>query len=213
MDFKIKMIRIKDHEVSEKYANYCAKSWTDNGFDVEFYDAVTPATLDDQKGVMFGRKGRPIRNLTRTERACYYSQFNLWRECARTNTPYLILEHDAYLEKPEVIKFRPEFTVQYFGQHAMEAVMYHPDFAKDLVLQHQKQSVVGPMNTVDNLVGYNAKPQARHAWPHARFLGPQAPVRSVIDPTIGTTVMHHNLTHQRVTEEGEADLFKVVRIR
>lgn len=209
MIFKTRMIRIKDNEVSEKYANFCAKSWF--GFELRFQDAVTPETLDSQSGLTFGPRGNG-RELTDTEKACLYSQYNLWKKCAVENVPILVLEHDAFLEKPDVIQFNPNLMVQFFGQHSMEAVMYHPEFCRRLIKYCNEYPVSGPMLLVDSLLGYfNAAKQSRHALPHARYQGKRAPVKSVIDPDIGTTVDHEGSTADRL-ESGDADLFKIVKL-
>ena len=209
MIFKTRMIRVKGNEVSEKYANYCAKSWF--GFDFRFHDAITPETLHEQTGLKFGKRANG-RELTDTEKACLYSQYNLWKKCAIENVPILVLEHDAYLEKPEAIEFNPHLYVQFFGQHSMEAVMYHPDFAKILIHHCSKHEVSGPMRLVDEILGYfNKGAQSRHALPHARFQGKLAPVKSVIDPNIGTTVNHEGSTVDRL-KLGDADLFKIVKL-
>lgn len=216
-DFKIYMIRIKGHEVSEKYANYCVKSWTDAGFDVEFYDAVTPQTLHLQEGVIFGRKGNPMRYLTDTEKACYYSQWNLWKQCAEEGVPYLILEHDAWLEKPSWINFIDHFNVQYLGEHAMEAVMFHPKFCEILMQRTKKQSTCGPMNFVHQALGLIGMGH-QFSLPHAFCAGPHAPVRSVIDLELGTTVEHPNYggkvtsTLDQLANGENHHKFKIVRL-
>lgn len=208
MIFKTIMIRVKDDPVSEAYANYCSKSW--EGFELKFYDAITPETLDDQRGLTFGRRANG-RGLTGTERACFYSQYNLWRKCAVENRPILILEHDAWLRNPSAIQFNPHLEVQFFGQHAMEAVMFHPRFAKRIVNYCSKNEVSGPMQLVDQLVGYfNKGQQSRFALPHARYMGPLAPVQSVIDPKIGTTVNHRGTTADRL--KNDRDLFKIADV-
>ena len=208
MIFKTRMIRIKDNEVSEKYANYCAKSWF--GFDLRFSDAVTPETLYKQSGLTFGVRGNG-RELTDTEKACLYSQYNLWKKCAVENVPILVLEHDAFLYKTtEAIQFNPHLMVQFFGQHSMEAVMYHPDFAKLLINYCSKNKISGPMQLVDQLLGYfNMGTQSRHGLPHARYQGKLAPVKSIIDPNIGTTVDHEGSTLDRL-KTGDSDLFYIV---
>ena len=209
MIFKTRMIRIKGNEVSEKYANFCGKSWF--GFDLRFYDAVTPETLDSQSGLTFGKRVSG-RELTDTEKACLYSQYNLWKKCAVENVPILVLEHDAFLEKPDVIQYNPNLMVQFFGQHSMEAVMYHPHFCRRLIRYCDRNPVSGPMMLVDGLVGYFRQgKQSRYCLPHARYQGKLAPVKSVIDPNIGTTVDHDGSTLDRL-ESGDADLFKIVKL-
>jgi len=209
MIFKTRMIRIKDNEISEKYAEYCKGSW--DGFDLRFYDAVTPKTLHEQSGLTFGKRGNG-RDLTNTEKACLYSQYNLWKKGALENVPILVLEHDAFLEQPSAIEFNPHLMVQFFGQHSMEAVMYHPSFCRLLINYCNSNPVSGPMNLVDELLGFFKKgTQSRHALPHARYQGKLAPVKSVIDPNVGTTVDHFGSTLDRL-ESGDADLFKLVSL-
>ena len=209
MIFKTRMIRIRGNEVSEKYAKYCSRSWF--GFDLRYSDAVTPETLHEQSGITFGVRGNG-RELTDTEKACFYSQYNLWKKCAMERLPILVLEHDAWLDRSNVIEFNPNLFVQFFGQHSMEAVMYHPKFCEILVDYCDNNAVSGPMQLVDNLLGYFKKgTQSRHALPHARYQGKLAPVKSVIDPNVGTTVDHKGSTLDRI-KTGDADLFKLITL-
>lgn len=67
----------------------------------EFFDAVTPK--DALKHVhhyndneFFLNSGR---SATEAEIACYASHLALWRQCAKQNQPYLILEDDALLDE------------------------------------------------------------------------------------------------------------------
>ena len=215
MDFKTIMIRMKGDPVSEAYASYCAESW--RGFDLRFYNAITPERLTKRdlgtayNKVKFGTRGNG-RKLTETEAACFFSQYFLWMKSAVENIPILVLEHDAYLVKPEFIKFDPRFEVTFYGQHSMEAVMYNPVFAKRLIRHIHQNRVTGPMNLVDQLLGFfNKGTQSRHALPHARFIGQGAPVKSVIDPNIGTSVDHDGSTADRLKKD--ADLFKIVNLK
>jgi hypothetical protein len=208
MEFKTRMIRIKGNDVSEKYAKYCNRSWV--GFDLRYYDAVTPETLHEQSGLTFGTRGNG-RELTDTEKACFYSQYNLWKKCAIERVPILVLEHDAYLRKPSAIKYNPHLLVQFFGQHSMEAVMYHPNMCARLLKYCANNEVTGPMNLVDKLLGYfRIGQQSRYGLPHARYQGRFAPVRSVIDPDLGTTVDHDGSTLDRLAK-GDGDLFDIVK--
>jgi hypothetical protein len=209
-NFKVRMIRVKGNETSEAYASYCAESWRKHNFNFRFYDAITPATVDAQSGLTFGKKGR--RDLTPTEKACFYSQYNLWKKCAIENVPILVLEHDAYLENADAIQFNPHLEVQYFGQHAMEAVMFHPKFARRLMDYTKTHSVIGPMATVDLLLGFfNVNAQSRYGIPHSRFQGKHAPVRSVFDPNLGNTIDHNSSLLERVNN-GDGDLFKIINL-
>lgn len=213
-DFVIKMIRIKDHPVSEAYANHCVTSWKDAGFDIQLYDAVTPATVSKQDSIPF-KWSRPV---TETEKACFLSQYNLWKECYEEDKPYLILEHDAYLINPRPIKYEPDLMLQYFGQHSMEAVMFHPEFAEMLLKRiYENGSTSGPMGLVESTLGFSSRNilQSTKCLPHARYIGPRAPVRSVLDPNLGNTVEHHTPDATDVVKQaikGNNDLFKIVSL-
>lgn len=207
MIFKTIMIRMSQDSTSMKYSNICARTW--EGFNLRYYEAVTPDTLSEQSGLTFGKRGNG-KELTDTEKACFYSQYNLWKKCFTEQIPLLILEHDAYLMKPSVINFNNNLEVQFFGQHAMEAVMFHPRFCQRLLKHVEKNEVTGPMTLVDGLLGYfNVKEQSRYGIPHARYMGKSAPVHSVIDPKLGTTVQHPSgTTRDRLKKD--ADLFRLV---
>ena len=203
------MIRIKGNDISEKYAEYCSQSWA--GFNLRYFNAITPDKLSQQSGLTFGKRGNGV-ELTDTEKACFYSQYHLWKKCFTEQKPILILEHDAWLKKPEVINYNPSLQVQFFGQHAMEAVMFHPDFCERILNHVSKNPVSGPMTLVDGLLGYfNRGEQSRYGIPHARYMGKFAPVHSVIDPKLGTTVDHPSgTTVDRLQKD--RDLFRVQEI-
>ena len=197
------MIRDPNNPVSKAYSEFCEPSWY--GFDLQFYDAVIPDTLYKQKGILFGTKSNG-RYPSDTEKACFYSQFNLWKQSALENKPVLILEHDALLKKPHYIHFNPNLAVQYFGQHAMEAVMYHPKFCNALVTEAgRKPMKTGPMGFVDHMLCYTRTKQSRYGMPHARYQGRSAPVKSVIDPNIGNTIKHDTDIKERL--KVDHDLF------
>lgn len=209
MIFKTVMIRDLNNPVSVAYSRFCSPSWY--GFDLQFYDAVTPANLHEQRGINFKIK-RSGRDHSDTEKACFYSQYNLWKKCALENIPYLILEHDAYLKRPECIHFNSSLKVQFLGQHAMEAVMYHPEFCRTLVINAGKKDIsYGPMAFVDNELCYSKAHQSRYGIPHARYQGPQSPVKSVVDPNIGNTINHDTNLKERLKEDG--DLFYQVDLK
>jgi len=96
MDYKIYMIRMKDHPVSQLYYNLVADSWKD--YNVISFDATTPKDLIYKNQLRFSKKGK--RDFTATEMAVWYSHFNLWCKCIALKTPILILEHDSKLVKP-----------------------------------------------------------------------------------------------------------------
>jgi len=216
-DFDIWMIRVKGDEKSETYAKYCAKSWTDAGFEVNFFDAVTPDTLRWGGHLNFDKSHKPA------EKACFISQYLLWKKCYEENRPILVLEHDAYLENPEMIIYNPGFAMQYFGQHCMEAVLYNPWWAKEMLfLAETIKDLTGPFAMVEHFLGIPTagavkskryRLLSKHGFPHARFLGPRAPVKHVIIPELGTSLEHkRGTTADRINTE-QAELFKIVPLK
>lgn len=216
-NFKIIMIVVKDNELSEGYHECARHSW--RGMGITRFDAITPETLpetEEKYKLKFTKKG-----ITLTEKACFYSQYILWRKCALENHPILVLEHDAWLVDPRPIEYNPYMMVQFYGQHAMEAVLYHPTFAKMLVSRITENFVEGlgnrvvesgPMATVDGLLGYTKMHrQSKFALPHVRMLGKLSPVKSLIDPERGTSVNHQvGYTVKRLMVEKDRELFKLV---
>lgn len=89
---QIRMIRIKEHPVSEMYARICKKSWDDLNYNVKYFDAVTPKDLVYRKEILF-KEGK----FSDTEKAVWYSHFDLWKICASSGETMIILEHDSYL--------------------------------------------------------------------------------------------------------------------
>lgn len=212
-DFDIWMIRIKGDELSEIYAKYCAKSWTDAGFKVNFFDAVTPDTLDERGGHINFHKSR-----CGGESSCFVSQYLLWKKCYEENRPILVLEHDAYLTNPEAIIYNPSLAMQYFGQHCMEAVLYNPWWARRMcTITETSENLRGPFGMVEHALGIPASGHSRYKLlskygiAHARFFGPKAPVKHVIIPELGTSSVRTNghKTSDRLQSDHK-DLFKIV---
>lgn len=91
------MITIKDHVVSNYYKTMCITSWEEY-FNCHIFDAVTPETLPDQGGVIpFAPRKFNGNIFSKTERACFYSHFNLWKKCFEENLPLIVVEHDITL--------------------------------------------------------------------------------------------------------------------
>jgi hypothetical protein len=100
-DPAIWMIRIKDNKASEAYSSLCLNSWKNAKLTVNMFDAITPETMPEDGPLNFGIK-RSVsgkRPFTETEKAVWYSHFNLWKDCTRKSNPMLVIEHDAMLLK------------------------------------------------------------------------------------------------------------------
>lgn len=99
-DYKVWMIQMKDHPVSQMYVRTVLPSWKKHGVEVNLHEATTPKDLIYRNILQFGPKvvGR-TKEFTSTEKAVWYSHFDLWCECVRSG-PVLIIEHDSLLRKP-----------------------------------------------------------------------------------------------------------------
>lgn len=211
-DFDIWMIRVKGNEISETYADICSKTWTDAGFEINFFDAVTPERVKDFPQVQWKELPNEV------EKACLLSQYSLWKQCAETNRPTLVLEHDAYLKKPEYIQYNPYVECTYFGQHCMEAVLFRPSWAKFLceVVEGPSKVNSGPFAICEHFLGMaggtRTKKQSKYHRPHLRYLGPEAPVRHAIIPKFGSMILHGEKGEKQTSKrlEYEAELFEII---
>jgi GR25 family glycosyltransferase involved in LPS biosynthesis len=91
------MISITGHPVSEMYKREVLPSW--KGYEVKQFEAVTPKDLVYKTKLDFGVKSSNYkREFTATEKAVWYSHFELWIKCINQG-PLLVLEHDSKLVK------------------------------------------------------------------------------------------------------------------
>ena len=99
------MIVIPDNPISMYYRGRVESSWTDRGFKIEYFSAVTPETIKDQpRQLHFKTKDYPnprrAREFTETEKAVWYSHRNVWGVARRKKSPVIVIEHDTMLLKP-----------------------------------------------------------------------------------------------------------------
>lgn len=95
------MIAISDHPISQMYVREVEKSWKDRGITPKMHEATTPKDLVYRNQLTFDikRGGREKRPFTSTEKAVWYSHFDLWCKCVREGS-LIIVEHDSKLMKP-----------------------------------------------------------------------------------------------------------------
>lgn len=92
-----KVITLMNMPESVKVAKRCINTGNAYGVQVQHFNAVTPKTVDklvyehDIDTRFFREKWSRYKNAL----SAFMSHFSLWRECYITQTPYLILEHDA----------------------------------------------------------------------------------------------------------------------
>lgn len=86
------------HPISEMYKREVLPSW--KNYNVTQYEAITPKDLVYKNKLDFGTKtvGKK-REFTSTEKAVWYSHYELWCKCIREG-PLIVIEHDSKLVKP-----------------------------------------------------------------------------------------------------------------
>lgn len=98
------MIVMPNDPVSMYYRGRVETSWTDRGFNIEYFNAVTPETMHEEKQLNFALKTRPslrrAREFTDTEKAVWYSHRALWKIARRKQSPIIVIEHDTLLIQP-----------------------------------------------------------------------------------------------------------------
>ena len=114
-----------EHPVSQMYVRLSEPSWTKFDYKLNFFEAVTPKDLYKKNKLTFNRKDR---DFTETEKAVWYSHFELWCKCLNSNKGMIIVEHDSKLVKPlpnlenEGYKYL-SFMKRDFGRHKGKYVL------------------------------------------------------------------------------------------
>lgn len=88
---KIKMIAITGDWKSEYYSSICLERWAELGYEVEWFEATTPATLGTE--LTFRETKFNGNKFTEFEKAIWYSHFYMWQSITE---PTHIIEHDTY---------------------------------------------------------------------------------------------------------------------
>lgn len=199
LNYNIYMIVMTKHPVSEMYSRITIDSWKDHKHKVKRFEATTPKDLYKKHKLDFGTKttGRK-REFTATEKAVWYSHFELWCKCI-VEGPLIILEHDSKLVKPlpdlskEGYKFLSFINREYGqkGKHIAPGSGYYitPPVAERLVARAVAQPITqnsdGHLSTVMNwkkqiqMNDYHYIEQINidglntidHKNPHRKFIG------------------------------------------
>ncbi len=104
------IIRLKDNQISEKYSQLCSEQALKFGIQLEKFDAINgleyPAHL--------ARLNITPRYKFKKGRAgvfgCFLSHYYLWKQCADSGEPFVILEHDGYFLRPLPDNITDKFT-------------------------------------------------------------------------------------------------------
>lgn len=147
------MIIMENSDVSRFYASHCIQSWESAfpSLKIKRFSAQTPDSIKDRKELRFYEKNLSSKyvmedisvEITPSERACWYSHFDLWNVCAfEENRPILILEHDAFLFDPK--KFwidLDSYHMIFYDKAAMGAYILTPDIAANLILLAKRMRI------------------------------------------------------------------------
>ena len=95
------MIAMTDHPISQMYVREVMPSWKEHDITPTIHEATTSKDLIYRHQLTFGKKssGRTSRDFTFTEKAVWYSHFDLWCKCINEGS-LIIVEHDSKLMKP-----------------------------------------------------------------------------------------------------------------
>ena len=168
--FNIFMIAIEEHPVSSMYTRLTIPSWEKHNYKVNLFNAVTPKDLYKKNKLTFDKLHK--RNFTQTEKAVWYSHFELWCGCLVSKKSMLIIEHDSKLIKPlpdltkeghKFLSFINRDFGEHQGRHIAPGSGYYitPRIAERLiahaVAKPIKMNSDGHLGTLMNVTGQSIK--------------------------------------------------------
>lgn len=143
---KTRIIRLKDNLISEKHADECVKQAYRFGVQVEYFDAING---NDYQSHLEKLKIAPRYKFKKGRAGvygCFLSHYYLWNECADSNQPFLILEHDGYM-----IRALPNNVLDMFDD-VLKLDRFNPYSKKynDLIdLENEKEITIVPYTNPD----------------------------------------------------------------
>ena len=96
--YNIYMIVMDNHPISLMYSRITIPTWEKHDYKIKKFNAITPKDLYKKSKLEFSNNR--ARKFTNTEKAVWYSHFELWCKCLNDFTPMVIIEHDSKLVKP-----------------------------------------------------------------------------------------------------------------
>jgi glycosyl transferase family 25 len=94
---KVKIITLKDNELSERIARESIEQASKFNVSVEYFEAINGFYAEQH---LIDLRLRPKKKMRAGALGCALSHIYLWRQCVEDNEPYLILEHDGYFIEP-----------------------------------------------------------------------------------------------------------------
>lgn len=213
---KIYMIVMSNNKKSQYYKNFVLPSWSERGYQIIEFEAVTPETIHNYSELNFADRkvSRGNHRFSETEKSVWYSHFLLWKRCLELNESIYIIEHDTILfdyipdfsdEKIAIFAFywkgrtKPREKRLYSWDGLTDIVSpcagYYitPEVAQKLITK----SISGLINlNVDWTVhetfeDYHPETQ-RDIVLFQKFISPVCVARQVVDSKIGNTIEHNS---------------------
>ena len=107
---KFKIIRLKNNEISERYALDCVNEAKKYNVHVEFFDAINGLNYQHYLNLLELKPKYKFKKGRAGVFGCFLSHYFLWQSCIKDNIPYLILEHDGFFIKPLPSNILDTFT-------------------------------------------------------------------------------------------------------
>jgi glycosyl transferase family 25 len=165
---KAKIITLKNNELSERVAKDCIEQAEKFGISVEIFNAINGLDYEQHLEKLNVRPLKKFKKGKPGVYGCFLSHYYLWKECAESNEPYLVLEHDGVLIKPltdnildqfeDVLKLEAENPYRHEYENRLELIKDH-----DLTY-----NIVEPYRDMNNGAGwYSVGAYAYIIKPHA----------------------------------------------
>lgn len=94
------LIRLKNNEISEKYAKDCIAQGKLHGVDLECFDGVNGNEYQSHLSKLKITPRYKFKKGKVGVFGCFLSHYYLWQTCVDAGTPFFISEHDGYILRP-----------------------------------------------------------------------------------------------------------------
>jgi glycosyl transferase family 25 len=165
---KAKIITLKNNELSERVAKDCIEQAEKFGISVEIFNAINGLDYEQHLEKLNVRPLKKFKKGKPGVYGCFLSHYYLWKECAESNEPYLVLEHDGVLIKPLTDNILDQFedVLKLESENP-----YSPEYENrlELIKDHDlTYNIVEPYRDMNNGAGwYSVGAYAYIIKPHA----------------------------------------------
>jgi GR25 family glycosyltransferase involved in LPS biosynthesis len=168
-NIKTVVIRLENIESSEILANECIKSGEKNELSISPFNGIYgEANIRMYERHFQIRPRRKIKKKRLGVQGCFLSHYSLWMNCLKTETPVLVLEHDAYILRPlppNILNLFDEFLLlDPYNKMRSDYVTNH-DIEREFAIEEYRNLYFKPKYEVSyeyamGLQGYIIKPKA-----------------------------------------------------